>query len=57
VRSALVDAIEALDYVDYVTDLRLGREDQPGEDRSELSPEEPDVILVSAAEHQIEELA
>lgn len=57
VRSALVDAVEALPYVDYVTDVRLAREDHPGEDQSELSPLEPDVILVSAAEHQITEIA
>jgi hypothetical protein len=57
VRSALVDAIEALPYVDYVTDVRLAREDHPGEDQSELGPQEPDVILVSAAAHQIEEIA
>lgn len=56
VRSAVIDAIEALPYVDYVTDVRLAREDHPGEDHSELGPQEPDVILVSAAEHQIEEI-
>lgn len=57
VRSALVDAIEALPYVDYVTDVRLAREDHPGEDQSEIGPQEPDVILVSAVEHHIEEIA
>ncbi len=56
VRSALVDAIEALDYVDYITDVKLAREDHPGEDQPELAPQEPDVILVSAAEHDIQEV-
>ncbi|KGM40463.1 hypothetical protein JY96_11540 [Aquabacterium sp. NJ1] len=56
VRAALVDAIEALDYVDYITDVKLAREDHPGEDQPELAPQEPDVILVSAAEHDIQEV-
>lgn len=56
VRSALVDAIEALDYVDYITDVKLARVDHPGEDQPELAPQEPDVILVSAAEHDIQEI-
>lgn len=56
VRSALVDAIEALDYVDYITDVKLARVDHPGEDQPELAPQEPDVILVSAAEHDVQEI-
>lgn len=56
VRSALVDAIESLDYVDYITDVKLARLDHPGEDQPELAPQEPDVILVSAAEHDIQEI-
>lgn len=56
VRSALVDAIESLDYVDYITDVKLARIDHPGEDQPELAPQEPDVILVSATEHDIQEI-
>ena len=57
VRSALVNAIEDLPYVDHVTDVRLGREGLPGEDASELQPGSPDEILVSTAQHLIEEIA
>ncbi|MEY4764485.1 MAG: hypothetical protein RI907_1158 [Pseudomonadota bacterium] len=57
VRSALVNFVEALPYVDHVTDVRLAREGVPGEDASELQPRSPDEILVSAALHLIEEIA
>jgi len=55
VRSALVDFVESLPYVDFVTDFHLGREGV-AEDRAEIAPDAPDVILVSAAQHGITEL-
>ena len=54
-RSALLDFVEDLPYVDFVTDFRLGLEGSP-EDLAEIVPDAPDVILVSAARHRIEEL-
>jgi hypothetical protein len=56
VRSELLDFVESLPEVDFVTDFRLGREGS-GEDRDELVPESPDAILVSAAAHHIVELS
>lgn len=53
-RSALLDFVERLPYVDFVTDFRLGREGR-GEDLPEIAPSTPDEILVSAAAHRIEE--
>lgn len=55
-RSALVDFVEGLPWVDYVTDFRLILADTPAEDRAELAPDAPDVILVSAPEHLIAEV-
>jgi hypothetical protein len=55
-RSALVDFVEGLPWVDYVTDFRLILADTPAEDRPELAPDAPDVILVSAPEHLIAEV-
>jgi hypothetical protein len=55
VRSELLDFVESLPEVDFVTDFRLGLEGS-GEDRDELVPESPDAILVSAAAHHIVEL-
>lgn len=56
VRSALVDFVEGLPWIDYVTDFRLTLAESPAEDRPELAPDAPDVILVSAPEHLIEEV-
>lgn len=56
-RSALVDFVEGLPWVDYVTDFRLCFADRPAEDRPELTPDAPDVILVSAPEHLIAEVS
>ena len=55
VRSELLDFVESLPEVDFVTDFRLGLEGS-GEDHDELVPESPDAILVSAAAHHIVEL-
>ena len=54
-RSALLDLVEALPWVDFVTDFRLTLEGSD-EDRDEIVPDAPDVILVSAAAHRIVEL-
>lgn len=55
VRAELLDFVESLPEVDFVTDFRLGLEGS-GEDRDELVPDAPDAILVSAAAHHIVEL-
>ena len=54
-RSALLDFVEALPDVDFVTDFRLSLEGR-GDDVAEIVPDAPDVILVSAASHRIVEL-
>ncbi|WP_310461401.1 baseplate J/gp47 family protein [Sphaerotilus sp.] len=54
-RSALLDFVEDLPDVDFVTDFRLSLEGSR-EDVAEIVPDAPDVILVSAARHRIEEL-
>lgn len=56
IRSALVDFVESLEWVDYVTDFRLHFADTPADDRPELAPDAPDTILVSAAGHLIDEV-
>ncbi|MDY0037631.1 MAG: baseplate J/gp47 family protein [Zoogloea oleivorans] len=55
-RSALVDFVESLPWVDYVTDFRLSLAATPADDRPELAPDAPDAILVSAPQHLIAEL-
>jgi hypothetical protein len=55
VRSQLLEFVESLPYVDFVTDFHLGVEGS-GDDRSEIVPAAPDEILVSAATHHILEL-
>jgi hypothetical protein len=55
VRSELLDFVESLPWVDFVTDFRLGFEGSP-EDHDELVPDTPDTVLVSAAHHHIVEL-
>jgi len=54
-RAELLDFVEALPYVDFVTDFKLGFEGGH-EDLAEIAPETPDMILVSASTHRIEEL-
>ena len=54
-RSALLDFVEDLPEVDFVTDFRLSLEGSR-EDLAEIVPDAPDVILVSAASHRIAEL-
>jgi hypothetical protein len=54
-RSALLDFVEALPEVDFVTDFRLSLEGAR-DDVAEIVPDAPDVILVSAASHKIVEL-
>lgn len=57
-RSVLLDFVEELPYVDFVTDFRLGFAG-PGDllldDAAEIVADRPDVILVSAARHLIGE--
>jgi hypothetical protein len=54
-RSALLNRVEALPAVDFVTDFRLTLEGSP-QDLPEIVPDAPDVILVSAASHRIAEV-
>lgn len=57
-RSVLLDFVEELPYVDFVTDFRCGLAG-PGElllnDAADISVDRPDAILVSAARHLIAE--
>ncbi|OYU82417.1 MAG: hypothetical protein CFE45_27405, partial [Burkholderiales bacterium PBB5] len=55
-RSALLDVVEALPAVDFVTDFRLTLEGGT-QDLPEIVPDAPDVILVSAASHRIAEVS
>ena len=55
VRSELLDFVEALPWVDFVTDFRLSLEGDT-RDRDEIVPDTPDAILVSAPSHRIVEL-
>ena len=58
-RSALLDFVEELPYVDFVTDFRCGPAgtgDLLLADLAELAAERPDAILVSAARHLIAEV-
>lgn len=58
-RSALLDFIEELPYVDFVTDFRCGPAgdgDLLLRDVAEIVAERPDAILVSAARHLIAEV-
>ena len=57
--SVVLNLIEELEYIDYVADFSLSSLDSIGENTSAhgmVSSDQPDVILVSAAIHQIEEL-
>jgi len=57
-RSVLLDFVEELPYVDYVTDFRCGLAgsgDTLLNDVAEIVADRPDVILVSAARHVIGE--
>ena len=55
VRSKLLDFVESLPGVDFVTDFRLTLEGSDA-DHDEIVPDAPDAILVSAATHRIAEL-
>lgn len=57
-KSVLLDFVEELNYVDYVTDFKMLRTDGPfqGIDLNEAKPESPDAILVSAESHLIQEV-
>ena len=56
-RSVLLDFVEELPYVDFVTDFKLFSPDSatPQRDVAHVSAETPDAILVSDASHIIEE--
>lgn len=57
-RSVLLDLVEELPYVDYVTDFCMGLVDDSGggfKDSNELSADTPDAILVSDSSHAIAE--
>jgi hypothetical protein len=58
-RSVLLDFVEELPYVDFVTDFRLGVSGDgmaPVADASEVSPDVPDAILVPDSSHAIAEV-
>ena len=57
-RSVLLNFVESLPYVDFVTEFRLTREgrDADNADHPEIAADAPDAILVSAARHAITEL-
>ena len=55
-RSVLLDFVEDLPYVDFVTDFRLHRQGDPA-DVAEVAADTPDTILVSAAGHGITEVS
>jgi len=55
VRSVLLNFVESLPYVDFVTDFHMTLEGDPI-DRAEIAADAPDAILVSAASHRITEL-
>lgn len=57
-RSVLLDFVEELSYVDYVTAFRLFTESAGTMvETAEAAPERPDVILVSDQSHDIREVA
>jgi len=53
-KSVLLDFVEDLNYVDYLTDFKMYSGASP-QDVDEIRPETPDAILVSAASHRIVE--
>lgn len=56
-RSVLLDLVEELPFVDFVTDFRMRlASDAPGQDAAEISAAAPDCILVSDATHTIAEI-
>lgn len=58
-RSVLLDFVEELPYVDFVTDFRMGVVDDLGagfKDTNELIADAPDIIFVSDASHAIAEV-
>lgn len=58
-RSVLLDFVEELPYVDFVTDFRLGLVDESGalgKDVAELAADAPDIIFVSDTHHAIAEV-
>lgn len=55
IRSVLLNAVESLPCVDFVTDFRMTVEGD-ATDRAEIVADAPDAILVSAASHRIREV-
>jgi hypothetical protein len=58
-RSMLIDVVEELYYVDFVSDFKLQTYDDEGKlspDLAEIAATAPDAILVSDAEHGISEI-
>jgi len=58
-RSVLLDFVEDRDYVDFVTDFKMGSSvvgSAPISDTPEITVERPDAILVPAAQHAIAEV-
>ncbi len=54
-KSQIIKFIEDLDYVDFVTDVRLFRSDDSAADLTSVQPSSPDAILVSVSQHTIDE--
>ena len=59
-RSVLLDFVEEMEYVDYVTDFKMYSDTggiKNDVDLNEIEPKTPDAILVSAAVHTVLEVA
>ena len=54
-KSQIIKFIENLEYVNFVTDVRLFRGRDSTADLASIQPASPDAILVSGSEHLIEE--
>jgi hypothetical protein len=54
-RSVLLDFVEELPYVDFVTDFRMALAGTAMSDAADVAADTPDAILVSAASHAIAE--
>jgi len=58
-KSVLIDLVEELDYVDYLTDVKLYsylNSNETVQDQAVITPKSPDTILVSASSHDIKEV-
>ncbi len=56
-KTVILQQIEQLDYVDYLTDFKLYRSDQLNNALDQVETSDPRAILISAAEHDIQKVA